>query len=136
MPTKTFPGRFSSLSNISAFVILAAKKAGLGEAAVYAVELAVDEAATNIIEHAYQGEGRGEICCTLEITSDGLQVILQDWGIPFNPLEVPEPTINVPLEDVQSSGLGLFFMRKLMDEVRFEFSEEKGNTVTMVKKRA
>ncbi len=135
MPTKTFPGRFSSLSKISAFVTQTARKAGLGEAAVYAVELAVDEAATNIIEHAYQGEGRGEICCILEIIPEGLQVTLQDWGIPFNPLDVPEPTINVPLEQVQSSGLGLFFMRKLMDEVRFEFTEENGNTVTMIKKR-
>jgi serine/threonine-protein kinase RsbW len=136
MPTKTFPGRFSSLSEIAAFVIRAARKAGLDDAAVYAVELAVDEAATNIIEHAYQGEGQGEICCTFKIIPEGLQVMLQDWGIPFNPLEVPEPTIEVPLEQVQSSGLGLFFMRKLMDEVQFKFSKENGNTVTMIKKRA
>ena len=136
MPTKTFPGRFSSLSEISAFVVRAAEKAGLGSNAIYAVELAVDEAATNIIEHAYQGEEKGKICCTFEIIPEGLQVVLQDWGIPFDPLDVPEPTINVPLEQVQSSGLGLFFMRKLMDEVRFEFSIEKGNTVTMIKKKA
>jgi serine/threonine-protein kinase RsbW len=135
MPTKTFPGRFASLSEISAFVVHAAEKAGLGSNATYAVELAVDEAATNIIEHAYQGEEKGAICCTIEIIPEGLQVTLQDWGIPFNPLDVPEPVINVPLEQVQSSGLGLFFMRKLMDEVRFEFSTEKGNTVTMIKKK-
>jgi len=135
MQTRFFPSRLETLTEISLFVTQAAEKAGLDDSAVYAIELAVDEAATNIIEHAYQGEDQGEICCTLEIIQEGLKVILQDWGAPFDPLEVPEPTLGVPLERVQSSGLGLFFIRKLMDEVRFEFSDEKGNTVTMIKRK-
>ena len=135
MQTRIFPGRFENLEEISHFVIQAAEKAGLDDSAVYAVELAVDEAATNIIEHAYQGEGRGEICCSFEIIQEGLKVMLQDWGVPFNPLEVPEPILGAPLDQIQSSGLGLFFIRKLMDEVRFEFSIEKGNTVTMIKRK-
>ena len=56
MKSATFPGRFKSLAKISKFVIEAAKKAGLDDKAIYAVELAVDEAASNIIEHAYGGD--------------------------------------------------------------------------------
>lgn len=135
MRTRNFPGRFENLAEISRFVVQAAEEAGLDESAVYAVQLAVDEAATNIIEHAYQGEGRGEIQCSIEIGEGGLKVTLQDWGVPFNPTEIPDPTLGVPLEEVQPSGLGLFFIRKLMDEVRFEFSAEKGNSVTMIKRK-
>jgi serine/threonine-protein kinase RsbW len=134
MQTQKFPGRLEKLADISLFVVQVAEEAGLDESAVYAVQLAVDEAATNIIEHAYQGEDRGEICCSIEVIQDGLKITLQDWGAPFNPQEIPEPTIGAPLENVQSSGLGLFFIRKLMDEVQFDFSAEKGNTVTMVKR--
>lgn len=135
MRKRTFPGRLDKLADISLFVVRAAEEAGLDDSAVYAVELAVDEAATNIIEHAYQGEERGEICCSIEVNLDGLKVILQDWGDPFNPTEVPEPAFGAPLEKVQPRGLGLFFIRKLMDEVQFEFSIEKGNTITLIKRR-
>jgi serine/threonine-protein kinase RsbW len=136
MQTKIFPGQLEQLADISLFVVQVAEEAGLDESAVYAVQLAVDEAATNIIEHAYQGEDRGEICCSIESNQEGVKITLQDWGIPFNPAEIPEPIIGAPLEEVQSSGLGLFFIRKLMDEVRFDFSADKGNTVTMIKKRS
>jgi len=135
MRKRTFPGRLDKLADISLFVVQAAEEAGLDDSGVYAIELAVDEAATNIIEHAYQGEDRGEICCSIEVNRDGLKVILQDWGNPFDPKKVPEPTLGASLEKIQSSGLGLFFIRKLMDEVQFEFSKEKGNTITLVKRR-
>ena len=94
MRKRTFPGRLDKLADISLFVVQAAEEAGLDDSGVYAVELAVDEAATNIIEHAYQGEDRGEICCSIEVNRDGLKVILQDWGSPFDPKKVP----SLPLE--------------------------------------
>ena len=135
MRTKIFPGQYKKLADISQFVIQAAEEAGLDDSALYAVELAVDEAATNIIEHAYQGEDRGDICCSIEVNPEAVRIILQDWGNPFNPLEVPEPSIGAPLEMVKPSGLGLYFIRKLMDEVLFDFSSDKGNTITLIKKR-
>jgi serine/threonine-protein kinase RsbW len=130
---KVFPGRFDSLSRISKFVVGAAGAAGLGEEAVYAVEMAVDEACTNIIEHAYGGEGRGDIECTCQINHEGLTVTLRDYGSPFDPSNVPEPNVNAALEDREEGGLGLYLIRKLMDEVDFEFTPDSGNVLTMVK---
>jgi serine/threonine-protein kinase RsbW len=95
--------------------------------------MAVDEACTNIIEHAYGGEGRGDIECTCQIESDRLIVRLCDHGRPFDPSSVPEPDINASLEERTEGGLGLFLIRKLMDEVHFEFTAESGNVLTMVK---
>ena len=133
-PSQIFPGRFDSLAAISELVTRAAEATGLGARAVYAVQLAVDEACSNIIEHAYGGAGHGDIECTCRINDDGLTVVLRDHGCPFDPTSVPEPSLHVCLEDCKGSGLGLHFMRKLMDEVHFALTDS-GNVLTMVKRR-
>jgi serine/threonine-protein kinase RsbW len=133
MPTMSFPGRFESLVRISEFVSKAAQDAGLDKSAIYAVKLAVDEACSNIIEHGYGGEGLGEIDCTCDITNDGLTITIRDWGESFDPSEIGDPITNVPLQDLKPRGLGLFFMRKMMDDVSFEFHPNNGNVLTMVK---
>ena len=133
--TTSFPGRFDSLAAIGEYVTRAAEAAGLDARSVQGVELAVDEACSNIIEHAYGGEGRGDIEVTYRIDGDGLTVLLRDYGSPFNPDGVPEPDLQAPLEERDAGGLGLHFMRQLMDQVRFEFTAGAGNVLTMVKRR-
>jgi serine/threonine-protein kinase RsbW len=133
--TRIFPGWFESLGKIAEFVTRAAAAAGLGTTATYAVEMAVDEACTNIIEHAYGGEGRGDIECTCQVDNEGLIVTLRDSGRPFDPSAVPEPDINASLGERQEGGLGLYLIRKLMDEVHFEFSSDTGNVLKMVKRK-
>lgn len=135
MRTVTFPGRFESLPKISEFVVQAAKDAGLNPKAVYAVDLAVDEACTNIIEHAYGGEGHGDILCTCDVTGDGLTVTLQDHGKPFDPSKIRPPKPASKLSDIKPGGAGIFLMKKMMDEVRFEFSPASGNMLILIKRR-
>ena len=135
MVTVTFPGRLESLEKISDFVQEVARSACLNEREVYAVQLAVDEACTNIIEHAYHGEGVGDITCTCDVLGDGLKVVLLDRARPFHPAAMPEPVLNVPLDEVKSRGLGIFLMRKMMDDVKFEVSPGGGNRLTMIKHR-
>jgi serine/threonine-protein kinase RsbW len=134
MTTEVFPGRFESLPKIRDFVVSAAISAGLNDLDVYAVELAVDEACSNIIEHAYGGEGVGDIQCTCRVSEDDLTIILKDNGQPFEPESIPEPNFSGPLEDLKPGGAGLFLMRKMMDKVQFEFTPDYGNTLVMVKR--
>ena len=94
-----FPGRFDSLVRIGEFIARAARSAGLDPTATYAVEMAVDEACTNIIEHGYGGEGRGDVECTCRIESDGLTVVLRDDGSPFDPSCVAPPDLDAKIED-------------------------------------
>ena len=137
MPQKTFTGRLENLSKIGAFISKAAKKAGLSDEAVYAVELAVDEAATNIIEHGYGGDSLGHIHCEYEILGNGIKIILQDHGVKFDPDSVPEPSFHgKSLENITPRGLGLFFIKKMMDEVMFEFTQDSGNRLTMFKRKS
>ena len=135
MASRVFPGVFSSLETISEFVSEHAKACGLDENATYAVQLAVDEACSNIIEHAYGGEGIGDIECTCNILDDGLEVILRDEGKSFNPNEVQEIVVGVPLEELGNRGAGIFLINKLMDEVHFEFSTQGGTKLVLKKKK-
>jgi serine/threonine-protein kinase RsbW len=130
-----FPARLDSLAALGEFVTRAAEAAGLDPRAVYAVQLAVEEACSNIIEHAYGGEGRGDIECTCIVNNNGLTVILRDYGRPFDPTSVPKPDLCASLEDRQVRGLGLYFIHRLMDKVRFEFTPDSGNVLTMVKRK-
>jgi serine/threonine-protein kinase RsbW len=136
MPQKTFIGQLESLSQIGEYIKKAAQKAGLDDQAVYAVELAVDEAATNIIEHGYGSNKAGKIICIYEILHDGIKIILKDRARPFTPDSIPEPSFQgQPIEDLTPRGLGLFFIHQLMDEVYFKFIPEEGNILTLVKRR-
>jgi serine/threonine-protein kinase RsbW len=96
MDTVTFPGRYDSLASISNFVEEAAKQAGLDHKATYEVQLAVDEACCNIIDHAYGGEGIGDIQCTAMVEKDALTIVLVDRGKSYSPDKVAPPELNVP----------------------------------------
>ncbi len=135
MATETFPGRFESLAGIRKFVFQAASDAGFGEKEIYAVELAVDEACSNIIEHAYGGEGKGDIECTCNNLNGELEIILKDDGKPFDPDVVSQPDFSVALEEIKPRGAGLFLIRNMMDVVNFEFSQKDGNVLRMVKRK-
>ncbi len=130
----TVAGLYKNLIVIANFVTEWAIEAGLGERAVYAVQMAVDEACSNIIEHAYGGEGKGDIHLQCQSLNDGLQITITDLGAGFEPDAVSAPNLHAPLEERDSGGLGLFLMKQLMDEVKFNFSET-GNILVMVKKQ-
>lgn len=133
MPTATFPARFDSLAKIGKFIEQATIQAGFDDSNTYAVQLAVDEACSNIIEHAYGGESRGDIQCTYRIENNRLIIALRDKGRPFDPEKIQEPNFGAPIEELKPRGAGLFLIRKLMDEIRFEFDQESGNVLTLVK---
>ncbi len=130
-----YSATLDNLEKITSQVVQAAKEAGLSENAIYDVELAVDEACSNIIEHSYTEEGKGEIECICQVLPDGLKIFLRDSGCYFNPDRIPPPDIKSHITKRKPRGLGLFFMRKLMDEVRFDPCEGEGTLLTMVKRR-
>ena len=135
MPSKTFPGQFTSLAAIAEFFAQAAQEAGFNSKDRYAVQLAVDEACSNIIEHAYSGETQAEICCGYEVLKNGLKITIQDWGKPFTPETVPEPNFDVDLCDLKPRGAGLYLMNNLMDKVEFDFESGDGNILVMIKQK-
>lgn len=136
MPTMKFPGKYESLPAISEFIKQIAREIGFNEDDVYAVELAVDEACTNIIEHAYKKAGSGIIVCSCQPIDTGLKITLKDRGNSFDPEKIQDVDTTLPLEDVSARGAGLFLMRKMMDEVEFKFDPISGNVLTMIKHKS
>ena len=134
--TLTVKGIYSNLARIGAFINDFVRQAGFDDRFRYALEMAVDEACSNIIEHGYAGEGKGDIALTINHLQDGqagIKVTIQDQGDPFNPDDIPPPNTQAPLEERQAGGLGLFLIRQLMDEVYFDFAGgERGDTNTLV----
>ncbi|MGD8626079.1 MAG: ATP-binding protein [Anaerolineae bacterium] len=134
MATLTVFADFEQLATIRDFVASVGRDLGLAREMIYDLQLAVDEACANVIKHAYGGQ-EGKLKVTVEPVGDTVQVIIRDWGSAFDPQAVPIPDVSAPLEDRPLGGLGLFLMRQMMDRVDFEFDQDRGNTLTMTKKR-
>jgi serine/threonine-protein kinase RsbW len=110
-------------------------EAGLGEHEIFHCQLAVDEACTNIIEHAYGGENRGTIEATCDIRAGELIIALFDYGESFDPTAVPAPGPYLSIDDATIGGQGLYFIRKVMDSVHFD-CRPGANTLVMTKRKA
>ncbi|MFN2189149.1 MAG: ATP-binding protein [Candidatus Promineifilaceae bacterium] len=135
----TIPGRYASIGDACAFVVAGAEQAGFSVDELFRIELACDEACTNIIEHAYGGENVGEIRITWRIEANTFTITMVDDGPPFDPDDVPPPEVpgdKSDLNGLKIGGLGIYFMRNLMDEVQFTRDEHQGNTLVMVKYRS
>lgn len=125
--------RLNNLAAIAEFVIKAARACGLNDKATFEVQMAVDEACANVIQHGYGEEEKGEIALRCECAEGDFVVTIRDNARTFEPDAVPPPDLECCLAERGNGGLGLYFMRKLMDEVCFHFDTE-GNKLTMVKR--
>jgi len=127
------PSQYKAIRQACDFVVRAAESAGLGSDAVFHVQLAVDEACTNVVEHAYEGDGRGEIHiswgteCVEGIGYFTVRIV--DRGKCFDPASVPPPTLSANPDELQIGGLGIHFMRKMMDRVEYRFGPEKNELI-------
>jgi serine/threonine-protein kinase RsbW len=131
----TFEANFHHLDEIREFVGEAARQVGFSEKEIYSIQLAADEASTNIIEHAYAGIENGKIEIDCSIADDELKIVMRDNGRSFDPSSVPEPNVKADLSERKIGGLGMYLMRKLMDEVSYKTLPEGWNILTMTKRK-
>ena len=122
------------LPRVIDFVSQACETSAVPEDVAFACQLAADEACTNIMEHAYDGRTDGEIRISCWVSKDQVHLQLRDKGAAFDPRIIETPDLEGNLTDRRIGGLGLHFMRSLMDEVHFEFDPTTGNTVIMTKR--
>ena len=105
---------------------------GINKEILYDVQLAVDEACTNIISHGYAGLDPGSIILDLDVDPDKLTVSLTDFGHSFEPSSAPMPDIDAPIEERELGGFGLFFIQQSMDEMDYRATED-GNKMILIK---
>lgn len=122
-----------NLAHVRTFTKRAAVECGFSEDAVGKIVLAVDEACTNIIKHAYNFSADGEILIVIKSDSSKFAVSITDEGKHFNPGLIPEPDIKEYHKQKKIGGLGMFLMKKLMDEVKYSTLTGNKNKVELVK---
>jgi sigma-B regulation protein RsbU (phosphoserine phosphatase) len=130
----TVAAELDRLPEIIDFVSRLGGEAGLEPKQILELELAVEEAVTNVIKYAYPLGGGRVTVSGLEVEPDALSVEIMDQGPPFNPLEVAAPDLTAGLEERPVGGLGLTLLRRLMDEVRYR-REANQNVLTLIKRR-
>ena len=135
MQSVRFAAKFEFLDEIRDFVGAIARQGGFSDKDVYNIQLATDEAASNMIEHSYENILDGVIDLSCGMEGDLIRIVLVDYGVPFDPSAVPLPDLKADLSDRKIGGLGIFLMRKLMDEVHYEPKPDKSNVLTMIKRK-
>ncbi|HSL46464.1 MAG TPA: ATP-binding protein [Anaerolineales bacterium] len=135
MKSVQFAAKFEYLDEIREFVGDIARKEGFSDKDVYNIQLATDEAASNIIEHAYENVPDGVLKLSCGVKGDVITIVLTDYGASFDPSVIPLPDLKADLSDRKIGGLGIFLMRKLMDEVHYEPRADKSNVLTMTKRK-
>ena len=123
-----------NLSEIRDFVSINARDAGIPEAIVENIILAVDEACTNIIKHAYNLSPEGEIVIKIDYDEEKFMVTIIDYGRSFEPDRVPLPDLQKYYREHRVGGLGMYLMKSLMDDVKYSSVPGKYNQVLLSKK--
>ncbi len=113
-----------NLSEVRAFIQAVWNSYGFDEKEGRSVVISVDEACTNIIKHAYHFDANKTIKIKVEKKRNKFIVKIIDTGSHFNPNGIPEPNIPERQKSKKGGGLGIYLMKKLMDEVKYS---NKGN---------
>lgn len=124
--------RTENLERVRSFVKKAAENAGFDSEDVNKIILAVDEACTNIIKHAYKFSPAGKIEVSVKTEKNKFFVFITDYGESFEPEKIPPPNIEELVKKKKVGGLGIFLMKQLMDVVDYNISP-KENKLKLIK---
>ncbi len=128
------PSSTENLSLFREFVGSAAQQAGFDSSEIAKLELAVDEACANVIEHAYGHDANKEVIIRARLDDETLSIDVEDTGRGFDPNSVNQEELDQLVNKRRSGGLGMRLMKTLMDEVHYEIEPGKKNELHMVKK--
>ena len=124
-----------NLRRISEFVRGAGQRLQLTEDTLFDIDLAVEEASTNIVRHAYGPDHTGDILVRVEAVDDAVCITLTDWGLPFNAEDSMPLDVDAPVEARPVGGMGLHLVHKLMDDATRRTASAPGgpNVLTLSK---
>ena len=132
--TLQVPSSTENLALIRDFVTTVGTQAGFSAKQVAELELAVDEACANVIEHAYGKDTSKEVSVHAIVDDDEVEIRVVDTGKGFDPNAVEQRELDQLIAEGMSGGLGMRLMKRLMDEVRYEIIPGKKNELRMIKR--
>ena len=134
MNKQAFPARVDALSEVLSFVESTLEAYACPVKIQTAVCVAIEELFVNIARYAYGG-GEGNMVLCIDFDEEHRSIIFRmtDKGAPFDPLKRPDPNITLSAEEREIGGLGIFIVKRTMDEINYAY-ENGENTLTMIKK--
>lgn len=129
----TLTNQLTEIERLAGMVEEFAERHGLPAKAVFEINLSLDELLTNIISYAYEDTLSHPILVTVAVEDRDVAITLEDDGRAYNPFTAPAPDLNLPLQDRAIGGLGVHFVRNLMDA--FEYRRERDRNIVFLKKK-
>jgi serine/threonine-protein kinase RsbW len=129
----TVPNDLSYLPGIQGLAAECARLAGFSESDIQMTLLAVEEAVVNVVEHSFEPDEAATYQLVFEPMTSGIRIVIKDKGLPFAPSLVPEYTGPTDLDGATGSGLGLFLMKKSVDEIEFHNLGREGKELHLIK---
>jgi serine/threonine-protein kinase RsbW len=131
--TLNIESRTDRLIAVREFVSVAARRFGFTEEDVSKIALAVDEACTNIIKHAYKFDPSKKITVIVAGRNGAFEILIQDSGKEFDPTMIQTPDMKEYLAHYRHGGLGVYLMKSLMDKVEYNITPGQKNEVKLTK---
>ena len=123
----------AEISKLAQFVDEVGEEFSLTPDVIFNLNLVLEEAVVNVINYAYPKEDHQNIFLSASLHEGSIVFVLTDTGKEFDPTAAPEADITLSAEDRPIGGLGIFLIRQIMNEVKYERIEGK-NVLTMGKK--
>ena len=127
--TLSFPSHPKYLSLVRAVTAKIAELHGMDNLLVEDIKLAIDEACTNIMKHAYSGDTTKRIVLKYKTAQKGFKVIIEDNGVKAR----ADLIKGRDLDDIRPGGLGIHFIKRVFDVFQFDERKKKGNRLLLMK---
>ncbi|MBR4588005.1 MAG: ATP-binding protein [Lachnospiraceae bacterium] len=130
----TVDATLDNIETVTDFIDAELERVDCPPKAMMQINIAVDELFSNIARYAYEPE-KGPATVRVEVGPDSPEVVITflDHGKPYNPLENEDPDITLSAEERGIGGLGIFMVKKTMDEIEYEYRD--GKNILRVKKK-
>ena len=128
-----FTNDIAEIGRLEQFIEEIGNSFSLSPELIFNLNLVLEEAVVNVINYAYPQGTKELIHLSAALHQDSIVFVLTDTGKEFDPTLAPEADINLSAQERPIGGLGIFLIRKIMDEVKYERIEGK-NILTLVKK--
>lgn len=130
-----FPAETSVLTKIAEVIADAGYHAGFNDGEVGDIQLAVDEACTNTIVHGLKKDPDRTFRIEIRWVPDEIEILIRESGEPFDMSNVAVPDVKATIDKRPVGKLGVYFIRKMMDEVDFHVETNGLKTLRMVKRK-
>ena len=129
----TLPNNIEAIPQLNEFIDIICEEQGIDFDAAMSLNLALEEAVVNVMDYAYPEGTEGYVDIDADADDEFLTFVISDSGIHFDPTQKEEVDTTLPAEERQVGGLGIHLVRRIMDSIEYEYTNNK-NILTLRKK--